>query len=304
MCVVAVCLEDRLTMRMVDKMWTDSPHMGGVAWRAPVKGVDHVFWKKGLTLKEMQDAAQSIPLPAVYHFRKQTVGGECAQLNHPFPVTRKVETLLEGHTQGGVLFHNGTLLNWEDRLLRACVDFKLSIPDDELSDSRAIAFLTSVYGKNYMNLLPDNQRGVYFSPTELIYFQGDPKIKGGDAKWDKRGTIYVSQTRWDTAELFHRICSFGQCKEDALKDGRCPKHPFVLNGTTTPIGTSPKPSAKVFISPFVETVVRIAEAQRTAGLIGSKDLRRIKTITEKLVSNQVLQAKQKPQQELIVLPTD
>lgn len=302
MCVISVCREDRLTPRMVDKMWSDSPHMGGVAWRAPVKGVDHVFWKKGLTLKEMHDVAQSVPLPAVFHFRKQTVGGECPELNHPFPVTRKVETLLEGHTQGGVLFHNGTLQNWEDRLLKACVDFKLSIPDDELSDSRAIAFLTSIYGKNYMNLLPDNQRGVYFSPTELIYFQGDPKIKGGDAKWDKRGTIYVSQTRWDTTETsFGRICSFQQCKEPAMKDGRCRIHPF--QGVTTNLVAGVKTPAKVFISPFVEAVVRAAESQRTAGLIGSKDLRRIKTLTEKLVTNQAALDKLNPSRPL-VLPMD
>lgn len=303
MCVIAVCLnEDRLTVRMVEKMWADSPHKGGVAWRAPFKGADHVFWKKGLTLAQMQDVAKTIPLPAVYHFRKQTVGGECDELNHPFPVTRKAETLLEGHTLGGVLFHNGTLPNWEDRLLRACVDFKIPIPDGELSDSRAIVFLTSIYGKNYMNLLPDNQRGVYFSPTELIYFQGDPKIKGGDLKWDRRDGVYVSQTRWDTTTAFGQVCSYGQCKEVAFKDGRCYKHPF------TPISpniiNNPKPTPKVFVSPFAETVVRVAEAQRTAGLIGSKDLRRIKTLTEKLITNQVLQEKQKAQQGLVVLPRD
>lgn len=303
MCVIAVCLDDRLTPRMIDKMWADSPHMGGVAWRAQFKGVDHVFWKKGLSLKEMHETAKDIPLPAVWHFRKQTVGGECAELNHPFPVTNKVEALLEGHTRGGVLFHNGTLSGWEDRMLRACVDFKIPIPDDELSDSRAIAFLTSIYGKNYMNLLPDNQRGLYFSPTELVYFQGDPKIKGGDAKWDTRGKIYVSQTRWDTTDMFQRVCSFQQCKEVALKDGRCYKHPF--SSTTDGAvqnALGQKPTAKVFISPFVEAVVRAAESQRTAGLIGSKDLRRIKTLTEKLVSNQVMQAKLNPQQSLITVP--
>lgn len=297
MCVIAVCLKERLTERMVEQMWKDSPHMGGVAWREKVKGVEHVFWKKGLNLKQMHDVAKNVTLPAVYHFRKQTSGGECAELNHPFPVTRKVETLLEGHTQGAVLFHNGTVMGWEDRLLRACVDFKLQIPDDELSDTRALAFLTSVYGKNYLSLLPE-QKGIYFSPTELHYYTGGPNVKDG---WVKRNDVWVSQTRWDTQDFTKRICTFEHCMEPAMNDGRCYKHPLGRGNIVTPLGP-----VKVFTSPFAEAVVKIAESQKTAGLLGSKAFRRIKSLMETMVHNQetMKKAAQGKESTALILPKD
>lgn len=315
MCVIVSCVgKDRPTDRQIEQMWKDSPHLGGVAWRAKVKEETHVFWRKGLNLEQMRQAIRTTPGPAIFHFRKQTVGGEDPALNHPFPMTRKVETILEGHTTGGVIFHNGTLTNWEDRVLKACENFKLQVPDGEWSDTRAIAFLMSIYGKNWLTLHPD-QKGLYFSPTELIYFGHPPQIKDGwvkreDKADDPNTGFWVSQTRWETERVgFAQTCAFGACTNVAVRGGnRCQFHSGVAVGVTAPaVGsfatqTVNQPERKVFTSPFAKTVVHVAEAQRAAGLIGSKAFRRIKSLMETLEHNQGVLAKRAADTKVKELP--
>lgn len=173
MCVIFVCEKVRPTPEMVKSAWASNSHGGGVAWRdlnEKEEGVvkEVVKWEKGLTLEEMQTYCAELPFPFVAHFRVASSGGPRPELCHPFEVDQAPSKGLSGHTYGAVLFHNGDWPNWRDMVLHAALQKGVPIPDGHFSDSKAMGWLCSLYGKNLMNMI--KQKGVIFSTTEVQYY--------------------------------------------------------------------------------------------------------------------------------------
>lgn len=179
MCVIAVVEREaqRPTIEMVQEMWKQNPAGGGVAWRDPVAG--QVAWHKMLTLDEIIQYNSVLPVPYVLHFRIPSVGGYDQALTHPFPVDPDVSLDAEGHADH-VLFHNGTWNDWKDLLLKVLLNRPTChLPDGQWSDSRAMAYLASVLGVGFLNLI--NEKITVFSMEDvLIYGGGWKQLEGHD----------------------------------------------------------------------------------------------------------------------------
>lgn len=168
MCVVMIVPHDdkRPTDAIVKAGWESNSFGGGVGWIDREKNV--AKWKKGIeNVKEMQDFAATLPVPFVLHFRIPSVGGDCNELTHPFPLLPDASTALAGESPGGVLFHNGTWHKWEERLLQFTYGTGTPLPDGKWSDSRAMAYLAYWLSPNVLEfvgekiavLIPDDGSG-------------------------------------------------------------------------------------------------------------------------------------------------
>ena len=68
MCVIFLAQSTRPTAEMITAGFTANRDGGGMAWRDP-DSEGQVQWHKGLTLEEMLQYADTLPLPYVMHFR-------------------------------------------------------------------------------------------------------------------------------------------------------------------------------------------------------------------------------------------
>src|SRR5688572_7373629 len=150
MCVIIVCENDHPSSEMIEKMWKQNPHGAGAAWKADGK----LHWKKGLSLEEVTELSPTLPLPYVMHFRLASVGGIDRKLTHPYTIDEFDNGLsLEGSTTGSLLFHNGHWGIWKDAVLAAAPVFGQPIPSGKWTDTRAMAWLTKLYGEGYLDLM-------------------------------------------------------------------------------------------------------------------------------------------------------
>lgn len=216
--MIVVCEKRKPPQEWIPKMFLENKDGASIATRETNgKGKIEVVWKKGLELLEIQDEIEKAVLPFVVHFRKQTVGGNWYELCHPFPIDKKSSTAREGRTTGSVLFHNGTWTGWEDVILRTCYTFGVEIPEGKWSDTRAIAWLSTFYGKHFLNLI--NAKGIVFSPTEIT-------MAWGPDGWVRRDDVWVSNVRWEHAQDNRPMCKYGSCQnKDTDSDTRCRLHP-------------------------------------------------------------------------------
>lgn len=231
MCVIMIVDKLRPTEVMVEKAWQRNDDWGGIAWREPAKdgkGTE-VCWKKGIqTVEEMDELIATLPLPFIAHFRIASSGGVKRSLCHPFPVEKNTTLALEGRTKGDVLFHNGDWKGWPEAAREAAILSNTHIPVGHWSDTRAIAWLSAIYGTGFMEFLPE-QKGVVFGPQLMDVFTGPGWIKVNDVwcsnDYFMRTTRVVSSS---TPHVHHsgKYCSYGNCtREDNLdKDHYCPLH--------------------------------------------------------------------------------
>ncbi len=159
MCVIVLCKTEKPSVRDLHLMAEDNPSGSGVAW---VDG-RRIRWQKGLDTEAVIRAALDAPLPIGIHFRLAWKGASVeAGAAHPFPLSERVETALEGDADG-VLFHNGYWSDWKSHVVQASLIARRSIPAGPWSDSRAIAWLVTLTGPGFLDLLTD-QRTLYFTP--------------------------------------------------------------------------------------------------------------------------------------------
>ena len=218
--------ENRPSVDMINKAWDRNDDGAGIAWREPAQkgaGVE-VVWKKGLSLVEVTQLCADLPLPYVVHFRVASCGGVRPSLTHPFPVHNLTSPALEGRTKGYVLFHNGDWKGWAEAAREAVIRTKTPIPVGRWSDSRAMAWLCSIYGLGFMEFLPD-QRGIAFGPEGLEIFNGPG--------WKMVNNILCSNDLFmGTVWTNKNYCRYGTCTATALDlAGYCAAHP---NGLRTP----------------------------------------------------------------------
>lgn len=134
----------------------------GIAWREKGK----VHWEKGLDVQQLLDRVHKNPPPYPYvmEFRSATTGGELPELCHPFVASPSASIALKGSAKE-VLFHNGHWMGWEYKLKESFFHFTDKIPPGPWSDSRALARLVGVYGKEVLEWLDlrNEQRICLFS---------------------------------------------------------------------------------------------------------------------------------------------
>lgn len=266
MCVIVLVDSEarRPSETMIDLMWTKNPDGGGAAWREEEDGEPTmVCWEKGL-MKEagrarMKELAATLPIPYILHMRIATIGGIVPNMTHPFPIHAEGLNVLKGKTQGSVLFHNGTYSDWDKDVKSLAISTGTPIPSGKWSDSRGLAWICSVIGNGFMDLLP-TQKGLAFGPDGDTTF-----IYRGKDNWEQAEDPETGEKVWCSNTHFLPVGSNGvynvapycsgprNCfRKDALdKNGRCPEHPIkALNAgsevtsNVTPFPPTPKDTDK------------------------------------------------------------
>jgi hypothetical protein len=222
MCVIMIASKTRPTEEMVERAWNSNKDGAGIAWEEKdKKGEWDVVYEKGIMqVDRIKELCQKLPLPYVVHFRVASVGGVKPELTHPFPITAEVRLDLRGRTKGGVLFHNGHWGPWNEKALDAAIHSNNVIPSgSHWSDSRAMAWMTHIYGPGFMELLT-SQKGVIMTPSDFDVFTGNG--------WDKINDVWCSNDyfwggrRWTGNHQNHntnhqhntgynKMCSVGKC---------------------------------------------------------------------------------------------
>lgn len=180
MCVILICPEQvRPSLEKLRLCQQKNPHGIGIAWRD--RGA--VGWTKNNNVEVIDQLARRIKGEIIIHFRLASVGGVCDELRHPFPIRRDAGLERFGRHRS-VLFHNGTWHGWSKALDYARNDGH-SIPKGTMSDTRAAAFLCSIYGTEFLSKCGVS-RWVYFSAAKTVRI----------GRWHEREGIAYSNLRW------------------------------------------------------------------------------------------------------------
>ena len=232
MCVIMLVTNDKIrpTRVMVEKAFEYNGDGVGFAYReGNTRENREVVWKKGFEEKDLEEVfklSQELPVPYVVHFRAASIGDICKQLTHPFPVDVNTGLAIQGKTKGYVLFHNGHWSSWNDKLLEVSIKSANRLPRGKWSDSRAMAWLSSVIGDGFMEFLPE-QKGVLFGPNDYDVFTGKDGWKKVNDVWCSND-YFMTRSRvssFPTDGWGNRVCRFGQCQSHNVDNrGYCPLH--------------------------------------------------------------------------------
>ena len=184
MCVIVIARTTRPAENMIEACYEANNAGAGIAWRDGGK----VKWSKGLTVGEIQDLCKTVPLPYVAHFRIPTCGGPTKEMCHPFPIDPRTTLQLKGSTEGFVLFHNGHWADYKKVAFESAVKGKIKIPPGRWSDSRAMAWVASLYGLGALDFI--DEKVCAFGPN-----QGDLQIYGNGWSTTEEGLL-VSNEFW------------------------------------------------------------------------------------------------------------
>lgn len=247
MCVIMVTEELRPTPEMVRKAWNANPHGFGIAWYEQDGKTSYVRWQKGVTkVEEALALCANTPLPYVAHFRVASVGGVKDVLTHPFIVSKTSPLMLKGRTRGCLLFHNGHWGVWAERALEAAINSNSLIPSGDWSDSRAMAWMISIYGPGFMEFLTE-QKGVLISPERMHLFTGKQGWERVNQVWCSNDLFMTRSRTWNTTSYTRRVCHIGKCHEEAQPGKNiCAKCEAEQNKKV--IGPEEKPTAALVVS--------------------------------------------------------
>jgi len=148
-----------------------------------------VRYKKGLAASQVHQIAAKVGFPHVIHFRLATHGGKSPLLCHPFPISPTSPLALEGEAER-VLFHNGIWQDWEKYCIETVLSHHVKFPSGKMSDSRAMAWFTTIHGESILNLV--DEKVAIFTPTRIeIYGSG----------WVEQEGIAFSNMHWEIPSL-------------------------------------------------------------------------------------------------------
>ena len=151
MCVIIIADKKNPPKSLLKKAEDHNRDGAGIAWIDKKKKC--VRWIKGknLTTKKIKKIIKErkITVPYIIHFRIGTVGSVSDQLSHPFPLSEGNKNISEGSDREGVLFHNGHYEKWSADLKMIYSSYRENIPNEKMSDSRAISLLAN---KNKLGL--------------------------------------------------------------------------------------------------------------------------------------------------------
>lgn len=182
--------------------WDCNDHGGGMAWRSG-SGTPKakVHFKKGFThvdeMVEFYKNNVAEGTPHALHFRIASVGPRVKELTHPFLITEDSPNLLEGSGKVPVLFHNGTLTMWKQKMeeMSDRSGGKIKIPAGPWSDSRAMAFMAFHRGVAALEFF--DEKLLFISPDRFDIYSANYQ------KWVLKEGIFCSNTGFD-----HKISRF------------------------------------------------------------------------------------------------
>ncbi len=269
MCVIVLVDGEaqRPSSVMLEMMWDKNGDGGGAAWREPQEdGTNLVCWEKGLMkeagLARMKELVTTLPIPYILHMRIATIGGVKQGMTHPFAIDQRGPNELKGKTDGFVLFHNGTHREWDKDAKALAISTGIAIPAGKWSDSRALAWMCSILGNGFMELLPE-QKGLAFGPNHSDIFAGKDnwdKVKDPETQTEIwcSNSHFLSVGRSGAANQHYYTtapyCQERSCsRKDLGSDGRCPNHstlkalgpgPMEVGRTPVPFPPTPKDTDK------------------------------------------------------------
>jgi len=217
MCVIMIVPEDsvRPSTKMIDDAYNKNGDGGGIAWREQNgKGENIVHWKKGLSRPEMHEMMGWAPTPYVAHFRLKSIGEAKPNMCHPFTVDLKADIALEGTTKSHVFFHNGTWGKWDEFLLKVAIETGKKIPPGKWTDTRAMAWLSSILGPGLLDII--EAKAVSFGPNP-----NEMEVFAGTTGWEKFNGVWVSNTHFNTPS-WQRNHGVGSNYFDSHVDDRLP----------------------------------------------------------------------------------
>jgi predicted glutamine amidotransferase len=190
MCVIFVCQTRLPTEEEIRTAWTRNSDGAGVAWWDKRKA--KVRWRKGLMrLSDILELLPQLQLPCVIHCRAATHGGVTPELTHPFIVStqRPYSLKLSGTLRKGelLLFHNGVENSALSQLIQLLALKGKRLNTVHMSDSRAIAILTSMVGTVALS--------IFNSKFALIDWKGNLELRGNF--YEEDGLLVSSQYKYD-----------------------------------------------------------------------------------------------------------
>lgn len=175
----------------IEGKWPDKPLLeraaksnpDGIGVAYPVVGEGVQFYK-GLNLEQLMEFYEHFEFGLV-HFRYTTIGPSSKELCHPFPIDPKSPNITEGQVSS-VLAHNGHWGEWAEHTMRSLGHAVL--PEGDMSDSRAMAFLVGIHGRGFLNLIEEE----HYSSQKIAVLDNSNLYRYG--KWYRRDGYHLSNT--------------------------------------------------------------------------------------------------------------
>lgn len=151
-----------------------------IAWLQDGK----INYQKGIDAEKIESIISKILEPnkvkhAILHFRIASVGKVNKQLCHPFPISEKVSLTLEKQdSPHELLFHNGTISNWEEILIKSIQKDEINVPKGNLSDSRVMARLVKEYGHGFLKKVTGWNKFAILTKTGIKKYGDWCKVDG------------------------------------------------------------------------------------------------------------------------------
>lgn len=167
MCIIiASPMGKRIEDDIIDDAAQINSHGAGIAWFEPEK--KKILWLKGLDKDEVKTAVDkhAVGKPHVLHFRISTCGGVNDELTHPFSIDERASVETSGEADA-VLFHNGMVGSWKELLFQSVIRSGIKVPDGPWSDTRAMAVLCHVYGRNVLSIIESGSRFLVMDATTI-----------------------------------------------------------------------------------------------------------------------------------------
>ena len=167
MCVILACETEFPSLDTLKSCELMNSNGGGIGWK---NENNEIFFEKGLTAKQIHHLIETntVKLPCVIHFRISTVNDGMENMNkkqtelaeksltHPFIISKDSRLDLSGKLQeheAGLLFHNGTVSDYNEILQRVLTKSSVKKFKGVYSDSRIMAFVSALYGHESLNLV-------------------------------------------------------------------------------------------------------------------------------------------------------
>lgn len=163
MCLLIACTTFP-SDEILDAGFESNPDGIGIGYKT-AKGP--LKYYKGLKMTELKNFSNLANTPMLIHFRKASIGEVVPELCHPFPITQKSDI---NNTRGyaeALFAHNGNVTDWRTLLIPALSRDKPLPEGEHWSDSKAIAFLVSVYGKGFLTLIAERQKFAVLDKTGI-----------------------------------------------------------------------------------------------------------------------------------------
>jgi len=190
MCVIAFSPKNKkFSEKDLRKMWDANPHGAGFAYVDNTQKL--LIVKKGfMTFDAFMSEYEKMPETVhAIHFRLASAGGICPELTHPFRTDRFDNLKKLVYVAKEVLFHNGTVRNYEELFLNFLFHLSPKIADRLLDlEDYSDTYVASLYVKRFSHKILKffDGRWLVLRPKEYFLY----------GTWDKEDDFYFSNKSW------------------------------------------------------------------------------------------------------------